>query len=774
MRYLIPACFALALTANAGAAEAVLILNGEAKTAIFVPARLLDDAVKNPEPPSVWYSLKAEDNRRRLRESVKDLATILERISGAKVAVEAGPPPAGDTRLPILIGELAAEKFGKPTKNFPYQQGFRLVSSAKGVGLAGESDLATSYAIYTLLDQIGCRWFIPGPLGEVLPSGPTVRLKEQDISTGPATIYRGLWYCDADYGRRNRLGGLVINAGHNIEFAVPKELRKTHPEVRAVIGGKPHDHLIKWTHPLVADALSEACLAAIKADPELKTYSLSPDDGASWDESDDAKLDAGDRDPGLNCIAKADRLMVLTNRVATRVTKTHPDMKFGMLAYADYTRPPVREKPHPAIVPQIAPITFSRAQPITDDGEPNNKTYRSLVEGWGSMVEATSYYFYGYYLAEVSTPNPMIKKWSTDIPYVYSHGKCRYWQPETMTNFETSMHALYLGLRMAWDTTQDPKAIIDDLHTRFYGHAAQEMAAYWHSIDRVWTETPEYAGCGFGHRRRWTPGVVTDALKLLATAERACERKRERDRVQMAVWSLRAFEKFMTLMHRLDRGEWDGLDKAVAEYRDLMIDLGEQYQSEYAFAKMTWTGKETVNVRYFDAFFKATYDDAARIARDFKVLTARPLTEWKFLSDPMKKGEAAGWMKPDYGDADWKKTSVPLDTWSALGLHNYLGSAWYRTKVNVPAGDPANKTFLWIGSTDGLVKVFVNGTHVPYVGPKGEKADSFTGFCQPASFDISAALKAGENQMTLFCTREAVNELGTGGLLAAPVIYRKK
>ena len=68
----------------------------------------------------------------------------------------------------------------------------------------------------------------------------------------------------------------------------------------------------------------------------------------------------------------------------------------------------------------------------------------------------------------------------------------------------------------------------------------------------------------------------------------------------------------------------------------------------------------------------------------------------------------------------------------------------------------------------------MNGQHVPYVGPKGEKADAFAGYCQPASFDITNLFQPGENRVALLCTREAVNELGTGGLLAAPAVCREK
>ena len=45
------------------------------------------------------------------------------------------------------------------------------------VGLFGESDLAASYAIYGVLDELGCRWYMPSELGEVIPALPTITLE---------------------------------------------------------------------------------------------------------------------------------------------------------------------------------------------------------------------------------------------------------------------------------------------------------------------------------------------------------------------------------------------------------------------------------------------------------------------------------------------------------------------------------------------------------------------------------------------------------------------
>lgn len=772
------ACLTLISPGLAGA-DVTLVADGQPKAAVFVSERVWDDAAKNPEPVSAWKSLKAEDNRRRLRESVRDFAGVIARMTGAQLPVEVGPPKAGDARVAILVGELATAKFGMPAKKFEYEQGLRIVvgngqAGNNVVGLIGESDLATSYAIYTLLDQLGCRWFLPSPMGEVLPATKTITLKEQDVSSGPYTFYRGLWYCDNDFARRNRMGGMELLANHALEFMVPKEFREQHPEIRAMIKGQPHPHLIKWTHPLVAEAITKACLDNLAKNPDTRSLSLSPDDGAVWDESDDARLDAGDFDPTLQTVAKADRLMVLCNRVATAVTAKYPKMKFGMLAYVDYTRPPVREKPHPAIVPQIAPITFSRAHPMNDPGEPNNRTFRELVEGWGKVVPATSYYFYAYYLAEASSPNPMLTKWGHDIPYIYTKGACRYWQPETITNFETSLHAHWLGLRMAWDPSQKPEAIIDEINQRLYGSAAPAMAAYWRHIDQTWVNTPEYAGCGFGHLRRWTVEKLTEARRLMNAAKEAASNDAERARVRLADDSLALFEAFMQQRRDLADGRWETLAAQGKAYRQRAIDLGRQYEPQFAFAKMGWTGEGTINTHYFDAFYAATHNDAARVATQFRIIAA-PLKQWRFKADDGKTPESAGWSRPDFDDSAWKTTDCVNDTWSSLGLHNYMGSAWYRMKQKLPALPPGKKTFLWIGSTDGRVKVFLNGRHVPYINDKGEKADSVSGSCQPFSFDITSAVNSdGENSIALFCTREFVNELGTGGLLAPAAIYTER
>src|SRR5262249_59933147 len=147
-----------------------------------------------------------------------------------------------------------------PQNQAPFKQGFRMVVSAKGVGLMGESDLATSYAIYELLDRLGCRWYMPSDLGEVVPQTKTITLDEVDFSSAPGTIYRGVWYADDAYKRRNRHGGLLLAAGHALEFYVTKEERQQHPEWGGQVGGKPHPSRLQWSNAARAGALADELL----------------------------------------------------------------------------------------------------------------------------------------------------------------------------------------------------------------------------------------------------------------------------------------------------------------------------------------------------------------------------------------------------------------------------------------------------------------------------------------------------------------------------------
>jgi hypothetical protein len=764
------------MSSLAAAADITLVDNGTAKCVVVVPVRIMEaNSVEFPPGDGITAPRVPEFQRQQLRAAARDLAHYLGKMSGAKVEVVKDTAAGG--MLPIYIGELAVEKFGKPKKAAPFQQGFRVLVGPQGIGLAGESDLASSYAIYEVLDRLGCRWFMPSEWGECIPEAKSIALPEMDFNSAPATLYRGIWQADADYKRRNRLGGLPLNASHALDSYISKEQRAAHPDWVPIYKGKPVPDGIKWTRPEIADAMADKIISFLDKGTYRWSASLAPEDGIAFDESEDPQFDAGDWDPQWQMNSLTDRLMLLCNRVAGRVTKKYPDVLFGVSAYVNYNRPPVREKLHPNIVPVIAPITYCRVHPVTETGDPDSATMRSLMEGWGKAARMTGHYYYAWFLAEQTAPNPMIRKWSIDVPFALKNN-CQFFQPETTGNFETTMHALYLGPKLAWNPSLQPEEIINEINTRFYGNAAKEMAAYWDYVDRVWIDTKEYSGSRNTHFKRFTPERIKTMRAMLNAAKARAKTPPEKFRITMADESLILFEKYMKMLWDMTEGRWNKLSADALNWVGRQHAMAERYRSQYAFNPRTY-GRDGIwgndnGVDFFVSWCKQTYDDAARVAKFYEVLTTPPIRTWRFEADKDKQGDALGWSKPAFDDSKWRTTDAMADTWSTLGYHNYWGCMWYRTSVEIPVAAAEKKTYLWLGATDGSAKVFVNGKHIPYIAPEGSKPGAFNGYMQPASWNISGAIEPGVNQITILAERLDMNEVGTGGLMGVAAIYRER
>lgn len=766
------------LAGVAAAEETVVLAETGTVRCVVVASRRVVEAPTVKKSAAIWIDDRPAVHLERLRDSVTDLARTLGKIARVEIEVTTNAAPPGDGRIPILVGEPATERFGPAARHTKYKQGLRVVVTPEAVGLIGESDLAASYAIYELLDRLGCRWYMPSEMGEVLPDLPVLRVPVMDVSSAPYTIYRGIWFADNDYGRRNRLGGLYLRAGHALEGYVSDEQRKAHPEWQGYYEGKPYGRRLRWSQPGVAEAIADGVLDYLAKSPHVRSVSLSPNDGLGYDDTEDTKLDAGDFDPTLQQVSITDRQVWLCNRVIERVVRKYPDVLFGMLAYAQSTRPPVREVPHPNLVPVIAPITYRRAHPMTWEGIPGNEALRAAVTGWADKADKVAYYFYGWFLAEPSAPSPFICKWGEDLKFIYAKGGCRFWQPETLATFDSNFLGLYMSLRMAWDPNQDPDDIIAELHKKFYGQAAKPMLDYWYLVDQVWTTSEECSGCGFGHLRRWSPAHLGLARQLLEVARKNVRSRTVMQRVEMVNENLHLFELFMQMRAELAEGRFASLSTHADQYTKQAQSLAERYKDQYAFGGAWYLagGDKTWYVKYFNDFYRRTYDDATRIARNFAMVTEHPLRQWHYRIDPDKKGEARKWHTSGYDASAWDVTDTCLDTWSTLGHHNYMGVMWYRDEVGVPDIPEGKKVYLWIGATDGSAKLFVNGQHVPYVDSSGETKDAFSGYCTPVSFDVTDTLVSGQkNLLVVKCERTNLNELGTGGILGSPVvIYREK
>ena len=770
-------CVLLAAVAHSAPAKGVVLAEkGQARCAIVVPAGTMD---AKASPPVGEYLPDAKGRRRLVLDSVADLALYLGKMTGVKVEVVEALP-AKDKRVPIYIGAAAQQVFGPVGISKAGLYGFRVVVNAKGIGLFGESEYGTSFAIYELLHRLGCRWYMPGEMGECVPNLPTLTTPAMDASLAPATEFRGMWQGGLDFKRRNRLGGIrVNNAQLGLESSITPEQLKAHPEWMMQINGKPIG-IFRWTRQDVADAMAENIIKRLDQN-YTSSISLTPGDYVlAADDPEERKYDPEPRvwEPAAGRWSVTDRLILLANRVAEKVCKKYPDVKFGVLCYVNYSMPPVKANCHPNVVPVIAPIDFNRAHPMTWPNHPNEYWLRDMVEGWGKKSSRLGAYWYGMNLAELSAPNPYITKWGTDIPILLQN-HMEYWDPETMGGWDSMLPGYCLAIRMTFYPQETPDAILNDLYTRFYGGAAEPMRRYWNTMDRAWIDGKEYAGAHHGYLHIFTPEVMRNGRAALTEALAACKTAQEYRRVKLIDDSFTLFELYMAMRQHWAAGQLAGLADEYDIWRSGIRDEVRRYADP---VDSTYVQGRFGTLSYPDAFIGGAYQDAARMEREYSRL-GTPMLEWKWKYNPGPEADSLPWTAPAYDDKEWKTTHVVRDTWSDLGHHNTMtdtsagrsGRMAYRTTVSLAALPAGKKAWLWIGSTDGTAKVFVNGQPIKYVEPKtGEVRDAFAGYCDPAQFDITAAVKPGANQITVLCERAWLNELGTGGLMGPVVVYREK
>jgi len=116
--------------------------------------------------------------------------------------------------------------------------------------------------------------------------------------------------------------------------------------------------------------------------------------------------------------------------------------------------------------------------------------------------------------------------------------------------------------------------------------------------------------------------------------------------------------------------------------------------------------------------------------------------QWQFRLDPHNEGEASRWQAGNTAFSD--SIQVP-GCWQAQGFgkrsgilrNHYVGDAWYRRKVSVPAGWKDKIVTLRFGGVSRRATIFVNGTRI------GEH----DGFSAPFEFDITSTVRFGVENM---------------------------
>ncbi len=218
-------------------------------------------------------------------------------------------------------------------------------------------------AVCGYLRKLGARWYLPGELGEVLPSLKTISLQKIDETVKPDFALRQFNFRFATAGYDTSLWAMrlgirndeKIHLAHGMENMTGNDATFTaHPEWFALYGGK-RDYTPDYSKNQLCysdEGLFRETVrwARVLLDTyPFKTVSIMPPDGYT-SICQCEKCQGKDSPERHERGVLSDHVWDFVNRVAKELTKTHPQAKVLNCAYGVYTLPPLKiEKLEPNV-----------------------------------------------------------------------------------------------------------------------------------------------------------------------------------------------------------------------------------------------------------------------------------------------------------------------------------------------------------------------------------------------------------------------------------------
>ncbi|MFO1006909.1 MAG: DUF4838 domain-containing protein [Planctomycetaceae bacterium] len=403
-----------------------------------------------------------------------------------------------------------------------------------------QDDAGTFNAVTEFLRGLGCRWFAPGELGEVIPRKQTILLPDVNRTVTPDFAVRRFVYYTEHTGIGDkalwnlRLG---LNHGteivgfpqicHGMKFVIKREeMKRAHPEMYLLRNGQrdtthKEDGVPNLLSPMVFDKQVKYARAMFDHfhEPMLNIDLV---DGYGGLTSDDpawmAQLTPA---RGWNG-SMSDHVWGYLNRVALELYRSHPDRLVSALAYSAYTLPPENIA---QMSPNLALIETRHRQDFWDEALWNER--RALRAEWLKKLPSRKYITWDYSTNsrpdQVGRPVYYTRQTARDLKElkgvslgeqieIYTHpaGKESAFGYDELAVEHLN---LYLAARFYWDVDQDVNAILDDYFHSYYGTAAEAMRDFVTHAEENWMLMSTDAS------------KIGESLALLAKAQAAADRQ---------------------------------------------------------------------------------------------------------------------------------------------------------------------------------------------------------------------------------------------------------
>lgn len=426
-------------------------------------------------------------------EAVKDMAYWLEKSTSRSFVIRQSGNPVGQKSIQLVwadrsdLPSAVREQLNRDGQSF-----YLSVDEKKGVRIAGTGTNSFNNGIYTFLQELGFRWYMPGDAWTIVPPvfkrnitiskvyTPDFRNRSYAGTGGvnaiPVTDPQNTFKSDYNtWNRRNRFNTDYPVKGHagHLFYNYHKKVLDANPNW--FCNGKINRYgRIDISHSKVVNLFTEWALSQVKKDDRFPTIGIDPSDGAGG--KDDCLPS------GMKQIKTwSDKYFWLANQVAQRLDRNDSKTQVQLYAYSNHAATPsfALEK---NVFPVIIPYAF---QNVTDPD--------SFIRMWSEKMEGRPMGIYDYW---------NITQWSSGVPQFNIYQipvKLRVWKQYNVstinlesTNGKGAMgHVLWLGSQMMWNTSLSFDSLYNDFLVTCFGPAASDIKKMYDRWSRNYQEALE-------------------------------------------------------------------------------------------------------------------------------------------------------------------------------------------------------------------------------------------------------------------------------------------
>jgi hypothetical protein len=407
----------------------------------------------------------------------------------------------------VAIDRRTAAALKRTAKSNPVVQADAVSVRREGERLyvAGSNDQSHYFAASWLLQQWGCRWYMPTAFGEVIPDQPRLSVGALEFAYAPPFEIRRYWLAwngdgtgAAEFQRRNFMSDATMPGyGHALD---------QYTADLAAPGGSHFN--VPFADPRTAAHVAAKVEAEYAAGKDINLAIA--DGNYSNDHPADLAL-GGEYDPYFLQPSLTDAMVTFYNNLAAILREKHPASrsKIGGMAYVNVTLPPRKvTKMEPNIVMWIAPIDIDPNHAMDDPRSPPKREYRAMVEQWSKLLDGRiAVYDYDQgMLVWRDLPNPSHQVFARDAKIYRDLGILGI-QTESRGALATTFLNLFFRGQLMWNPDTDVEALLSEFFSGFYGPAAGPMERYWRRIFDAWEKTEVTE-----HEHFVIPSIYTKAL----------------------------------------------------------------------------------------------------------------------------------------------------------------------------------------------------------------------------------------------------------------------